>query len=99
MKRLKDKSDRCAQSKACNLAKHFSKLKENDKATFYSPAEEWVLLAASTKEPEERKFVVDSGAGMHMVSKKDLNSADLETLRTSRSPTTMMTAKRRGANK
>ena len=28
---------------------------------------------------------------MHMVSKKDLNSAELETMRTSRSPTTVMT--------
>ena len=30
---------------------------------------------------------------MHMVSKKDLNSAELETMRTSSSPTTVMTAK------
>ena len=29
---------------------------------------------------------------MHMVSKKDRNSAELETIRTSRSPTTVMTA-------
>ena len=29
---------------------------------------------------------------MHMVSKKDLNKAELETMRTSRSPTTVMTA-------
>ena len=29
---------------------------------------------------------------MHMVSKRDFNSAELETVRTSRSPTTMMTA-------
>ena len=29
---------------------------------------------------------------MHMVSKKDLNSAELETMRTSRSPTAVMTA-------
>ena len=29
---------------------------------------------------------------MHMVSKEDLNSAELETMRTSRSPTTVMTA-------
>ena len=45
-----------------------------------------------TKEPEEREFVVDSGASMHLVSKKDLHSAELETMRTSRSPTTVMTA-------
>ena len=36
---------------------------------------------------------VDSGARMHMVSKKDFYSAELETMRTSRSPTTVMTAK------
>ena len=50
------------------------------------------MPAASSKEPEERKFVVDSGASMHMVSKKDFNSAELETVRISRSPTTVMTA-------
>ena len=40
----------------------------------------------------EREFEVDSGASMHMVSEKDLNSAELATMRTSRSPTTVMTA-------
>ena len=80
---------RCARSKAWNLAQNLYKLKERDKAAFYFPAEEWVLPAASTKEPEEREFVVDSGGSMHMVSKKDLNSAELDTMRTSRSPTTV----------
>ena len=42
--------------------------------------------------PEEREFVVDSGASMHMTSKKDLKSAELETVTTSRSPTTAFTA-------
>ena len=63
-----------------------------NKATFYSAAEQRVLPAASTKEPEEREFVVDSGASMHMVIKRDLSSAELEIMRTSRSPTTVMTA-------
>ena len=40
----------------------------------------------------EREFAVDSGACMHMVSKRDLNSVELETMRMSRSPTTVMTA-------
>ena len=66
--------------------------RKKDKAAFYFPAEEWVLPAASRKEPEERVFVVDSGASMQMVSKKDLHSAVLENMRTSRSPTTVMTA-------
>ena len=38
------------------------------------------------------EFVADSGASVHMVSKKDTNSSELETMRTSRSPTTVMTA-------
>ena len=64
---------RCARSKAWYLAKENTSSKK-DKATFYSPAEEWVLPVASSKELEERKFVVESGASMHMVSKKDLLS-------------------------
>ena len=74
------------------LPKTFASSKNKDKAPFHFSAEEWVLPAASTKEPEEREFVVGLGASMQMVSKKDLNSAELETMRTSRSPTRVMTA-------
>ena len=62
------------------------------KATFFSPTDEWSLPAASTIKPEEREFVVDSRASMHMASRKDLDSADLETVRVSTSPTTVVTA-------
>ena len=48
-----ERQQRCARSKAWNLAKNIYKLKEKDQVTFYSPAEEWVLPAASTKELEE----------------------------------------------
>ena len=91
MKRLKD-SKVVPEARLGILPKNIYKLKQKDKAAFYFPAEEWVLQAASTKELEERQFVVDPGAKMHMVSKKDLNAAELETMRTSRSPTTVMTA-------
>ena len=37
--------------------------------------------------------MVDSGTRMHMVSNKELNHAELETMRTLRSPTTVMMAK------
>ena len=84
MKRLKDNSD---------VPEADWRRSHGIWATFYFRAEEWVLPAASAKEPEEREFVVDSGASMHMVSKKDLNSAELETMRTSRSPTAVITAK------
>ena len=42
--------------------------------------------------PEEREFVVDSGASMHMISKKDFSDAEMETLTKSCSPTTVITA-------
>ena len=64
----------------------------NGKTTFYSPSDEWVLLAASTIKPEEREFVVDSGASMHVVSRKDIQSALLETVKISMSPMTVVTA-------
>ena len=67
-----ERQQRCARSKVWNLAKTIYKLKEKDQGAFYFPVEEWVLPAASTKELEERQFVVDSGASMQMVSQKDL---------------------------
>ena len=45
------------------------KNKGENKATFFSPSENR-CLPASTLKPEEREFVVDSGASMHMISKK-----------------------------
>ena len=50
------------------------------------------MPAASTVKPEEREFVVDSGASVRMVSRKDLNAAELETGRISKSPTIVVTA-------
>ena len=42
--------------------------------------------------PEEKEFVVDSGASMHMVSREDLDKAELETVRIPTNPTTVVTA-------
>ena len=71
--------------------KNVLKLKEHERATFFSPSENR-SLPASTIKAEEREFVVDSSASMHMISRKDLNSAELETVTTSRSPMTIITA-------
>ena len=49
------------------------------------------FAAASVIKAEER-VVVDSGANMHTVNKRDLNSAELETMRMSKNPTMVMTA-------
>ena len=67
------------------------KLKEQERATFFSPSGNRCLLA-STLKPKEREFVVDSGASMHMISKKDLSKAEMETLTKSCSPTIVITA-------
>ena len=82
---------RYARGYAWRLAKNILKLNEKDKATFFSPTNEWCLPAPSVIKPEKREFVVDSGASMHMLSRKNMNSAELETVRVSKSPTAVVT--------
>ena len=63
---------RCPRSSVeAGQAKSVLKLKEQERATFFSPSESR-CLPASNLEPEEREFVVDSAASMHMISKKGL---------------------------
>ena len=81
-----------AREAAWRLAKSVLKLKEQERATFFSPLENRCLPAPSTLEPEERELVVDSGASMHMISKKDLSDAEMDTLTKSCSPTMVITA-------
>ena len=52
------------------------KLKEHERATFFSPSENRCLLASNLK-LEERDSVVDSGASLHVISKKDLSVAEM----------------------
>ena len=47
------------------------------------------MPASSRIKPEEREF---AGAPMHMLSKRDSISAELETVRASRRPTTVITS-------
>ena len=61
------------------------------KERFFSLSENR-CLPASTLKPEERDFVVDSGASMHMISKKDLSNAEMDILTKSCSPTIVTTA-------
>ena len=86
-----------AREAAWKLAKSVLKLKEKNRATFFSPSENW-CLPASTLKPEEREFVVDSGASMHMISKKDLIDAEMDTLTKSCSPTDSHNRQWRSAN-
>ena len=80
-----------AREAAWKLAKNVFKLKEHERAAFFSSPENR-CLPASTLKPEEREFVVDSGASMHMISKKDLSKAEMDTLTKSCSRTTVITA-------
>ena len=80
-----------AREAAGKLAKSILKLKEHERATFFSPPENR-CLPASTLKPEEREFVVDSGASMHMISKKDLSKAEMDILTKSCSPAIVITA-------
>ena len=80
-----------AREAAWKLAKNVLKFKEHERATFFSLSENR-CLPVSTLKPEEREFVVDSGASMHMISKKDLSNAELDTLTKSCSPTIVITA-------
>ena len=80
-----------AREAAWKLAKKCVKIKKEKKNNIFSPLENR-CLPASTLKPEEREFVVDSGASMHMISKKDLNDAEMDTLTKSCSPTIVITA-------
>ena len=80
-----------AREAAWRLVKSVLKLKEKNKAAFFSPSENRCLPASNLK-PEEREFVVHSGASVHMISKKDLFSAEMDTLTKSCSPTIVITA-------
>ena len=81
--------ERCAREAAWKLAKNIPKNKGEKQNS--------VLLTFGKLVPacinsEEREFVVDSGASMHMISKKELNDAEMDTLTKSCSLTIVITA-------
>ena len=80
-----------AREAAWKLVKCVVKLKEHGRASFFSPSENR-CLPASTLKPEEREFVVDTGASMLMIDDKDLSDAEIDTLTKSCSLTTVITA-------
>ena len=86
-----EQQQRCARSKAWNFAKNIYKLKDNDKAAFYFPTEEWVLSAASTKEPGGKRVCGRFRSEYASGQQRDLRSA-LKTMRISKYPMMVMTA-------
>ena len=71
LRRRQSGQEQGAREAAWKLAKSVLKLKEHERATFFSPSENRFLPASNLK-PEEQEFVVDSGASMHMISKEGL---------------------------
>ena len=91
LRRRQSGKSKVPAKQTAKLAKSVLKLKENNKPTFFSLSENR-CLPASTLKPEEREFVLDSEASMHMISKKDFNDAEMDTLTKSCSPTIVITA-------
>ena len=81
---------RCPRSSVEAGQKCMKNLRSMNKATFFSLSENR-CLPASTLKPEEREFVVDSLASMHMISNKDLSKAEMDTSTKSCSPTIVIT--------
>ena len=73
--------ERCARKAAWDLAKNIHKLKNSDKTMFYVRGEVKAMPAPTSKKPE------DSGASMHMMSKKELSSEEMGTGKEKRTPT------------
>ena len=88
-----ERQQRCARSKSWNFAKNIFKFKEKDKATFYFPAEELGTPGCVNKRAGGKRVCsfIQERVCIWSVS-ETLNSAELETMKTSRSPTTVMTA-------
>ena len=89
--------ERCARKAAWDMARNTYKLKNLDKTTFYTPIEKGMAAPASTR-PEERELVVDSGASMHMMSKKRINLRRDGHSKKVQNPCSSVDCKRRGAN-
>ena len=70
----------------------FTSSRIRTKTTFYIPGEAKVMPAPTSKRPEEREFVVDSGASMHMLSKNELSSEEMDTGRRCKNPPVVLTA-------
>ena len=87
-----ERQERCACGKAWNLAKNIYKLKEKEKATFFSPTDEWSLPAASTKKGGGKRVCGGFWREHAHGQQERPHPAELETVRVSKNPRTVVTA-------
>ena len=85
---------RCARIATWDLAKNICKLKNSDGTTLYTPIEARVMPAPTSTRPEESEFSVDSGASMHMLSKKKIKLRRNEHSKKVQNPSVVLTANR-----
>ena len=74
------------------IGKDYHEAQRKGQSSFFSPTNEWCLPAPSILKPKEIEFVVESLQSMQMLSRKDLNSAELKTVRVFKSPATVVVA-------
>ena len=74
------------------IGQEYLKVQRNGQSYLLLIYQRMVSSSATRIKRKEGEFCWDSGASMHMLSRKDLNSAELETVRISESPTTVVTA-------
>ena len=55
---------------SAGFGEKYLQAQNSDRTTFSSQIEVKVMSASISTRPEEREFAVDSGASMHMMSKK-----------------------------
>ena len=82
----------CTWSSVERLVRSVLKIKEKNKTAFFSPSEKWCLLAPSTLKTRGKRLCCrHRSVDAHDQQKGLLNSSELETVTTSRSPTTVVT--------
>ena len=86
------KQERCARKDAWKMAQGNLKLKEKRTKPHSSRLRMFGVNLRHPERNQREEIVVDSGASIHMLSRKDLISAELETVRVSRTPATIITA-------
>ena len=91
MKRLSDSSDVLAAGLEYCQKKHIQAQRKKQSYFLFSPREKKYSQLRQQKS-QRRVCGRIPERSMHMVSDKDFNAAELETMRTSRSPATVMTA-------
>ena len=87
-----ERQQRCARSRAWNLAKNIQVQRKRQGCILLSRGGMGTPGCVNERAGGKRVWSWFRSESTHMVSKKDPNSAELETMRTSRSSTTVMTA-------